>query len=217
MEQVERLGAIVDIYHERFGERVDVLVDAGTRDGDDAAWLAERLCPDIVLAIDANPVAVERTASKYPEFIVVECALADFDGRAQFTQIVSERKDYAGSSSLSKFDDFGELTNVIDVDVLRMETLANRLGLLDHSFDVVKVDVEGFTFEFLQGLGMLLPNVRLFHLETEKFHRHEGHHDSGEVADFMAANGFELVDISHEWGAHIEDQIWVNLSPHVVG
>lgn len=77
---------------------------------------------------------------------------------------------------------------------------------------MVKVDLEGYTFEFLHGMGDWLKRVGVFHLETEKFERHEGHHGTSEVEAFMFMNGFVLVERSYEWGPHIEDQVWLNPS-----
>ena len=210
MDQHERLGDIVSAYRERFGDTATTVVDAGTRDGDDAAWLADELHATNVIAVDANPVAVKATRKKYPAFTVIEAALADFDGSAHFTRIVSDRKDFAGSSSLKKFEDFGEPTETFAVPVTRMDTLLFALGFDEPFLDVVKVDLEGFTYEFIMGLGVWLPRVKVFHLETEKFHRHEGHHDSAAVSKLMLSNGFELVSVSYEWGPNIEDQVWVN-------
>jgi FkbM family methyltransferase len=212
MDQVQRLGDIVSAYREHFGDVATVIVDAGTRDGDDAAWLAGELQASKVIAIDANPAAVRDTRQSYPSFTVVESALADYDGVADFTRIISERKDFAGSSSLKMFEDFGEPTETYAVAVSRMDTLLFALGFDEPFLDVVKVDVEGFTYEFLIGLGEWLGRVKVFHLETEKFHRHFGHYDSEAVSDLMVASGFDLVSVSYEWGPKIEDQVWVNNS-----
>lgn len=204
----DRLGTVVRAYREWFGDTARVIVDAGTRDGDDAAWLRDQLNAQLVIAVDANPIAAERTATKYPDFVVVEMALADFDGRHSFAQIVSDRKDFEGSSSLTAYGSFGE-TNMIEVNVSRFDTMMGWLGY-DMPLDVVKVDLEGYTFEFLRGMGDWLSRVGVFHLETEKFRRHDGHHDTSEVEAFMFGHGFALVERSYEWGPHIEDQVWLN-------
>lgn len=206
----ERLGTVVQAYREWFGDTARVIVDAGTRDGDDAAWLRYQLNAQLVIAVDANPLAVDRTSAKYPDFVVVETALADYDGRHSFAQIVSDRKDFEGSSSLTQYGAWDDV-RTLEVDVSRFDTMMVRLGY-DMPLDVVKVDLEGYTFEFLHGMGDWLKRVGVFHLETEKFRRHDGHHDTSEVEAFMFANGFVLVERSYEWGPHIEDQVWLNPS-----
>lgn len=209
MNQDERLAAIVNNYREHFGNTAEVIVDAGTRDGNDAAYLQQQLNAKRVIAIDANPLAIFRTKAEYPQFEIIETALADYMGEAEFDQIISEREDLAGSSSLTKAQDFpGTARKTITVKVTTMAELCNRLKL--DRMDVVKVDLEGYSYEFLIGLGERIKNVKLFHLETETFNRHEGHRNNKEVMALMESHGFTLVDKSYEWGPAIEDQVWVN-------
>lgn len=209
MNQDERLGAVVKNYRKYFGDTAKVIVDAGTRDGKDAAYLQSQLNAGRVIAIDANPLAIFRTKAEYPQFEIIETALADYIGEAEFDQIISEREDFAGSSSLTKAQDFpGVARKTITVKVTTMAELCDRLKI--DSLDVVKVDLEGYSYEFLIGLGERIKQVKLFHLETETFMRHEGHRSSKEVIALMQSHGFELVDKSYEWGPAIEDQVWVN-------
>jgi FkbM family methyltransferase len=209
MTPEERLGEIVMAYRENFGDVAPVIYDAGTRDGDDASYLAKMLSADTVVCFDANPLAVNDTKNNYPEFMVIETALSDYDGEGVFTQIVSEREDYAGSSSLTNVREWPDAElNQIPVKVSRMDTLIESLELPIP--DIIKVDLEGYSYEFLQGLGKYLHEVKVLHLETETFERHEGHKDNRAVAEFMEANGFRLVFLSYEWGPSIEDQTWVN-------
>ena len=209
MTPEERLGEIVIAYRENFGDVATVIYDAGTRDGDDASYLAHTLRADTVVCFDANPLAVSATRNKYPGFKVIETALSDYDGEGVFTQIVSEREDYAGSSSLTNVRQWPDAElNQIPVKVSRMDTLIESLELPIP--DIIKVDLEGYSYEFLEGLGKYLHAVKVLHLETETFERHKGHKDNMAVAEFMRANGFQLVWTSYEWGPNIEDQTWVN-------
>jgi FkbM family methyltransferase len=204
----ERLNEIVTAYTENFGDNAKVIYDAGTRDGEDADYLAKKLNAESVICFDANPLAVEATAKNYPDFLVIETALSNYDGEAMFTQIVSDRADYAGSSSLTNVANWNDAElNQLKVKVSRMDTLIEQMNLPIP--DVVKVDLEGYSYEFLEGLGKYLHAVKVFHLETETFNRHEGHKDNKQVAELMRTNGFRLVCTSYEWGPHIEDQTWV--------
>lgn len=210
MNQDERLGAVVDNYREYFGEKAHVVIDAGTRDGEDANYIAQKLGAEKVIAIDANPLAIAKTRKNFPHFEIVETALADYTGHTTFDQILSDREDHAGSSSLTKARTFGDVVhNQITV---RVDTMQNVLKRLDVTglIDVIKVDLEGYTYQFIEGLGKRLADVKLLHLETETFHRHQGHQNNKEVIALMTWHGFKLVDTSYEWGPTIEDQVWVN-------
>jgi len=210
MNQDERLAPIYDIYVKYFGDDAELIIDAGTRDGHDAKYLADKLKAKRVVAIDANPIAYEKTKRNYPEFEVIETAISNFEGIAKFTQIVSDREDWDGSSSLARWGNFSGATyNEITVDVTTMKSLLDNLGINEKPIDVIKVDLEGYTYECLEGMGDYIDQTKLFHLETEKYVRHPNHKQTNAVVRFMEQRGFQLEHTSYEW-ANIEDQIWVN-------
>lgn len=211
MNQQERLGDVLTAYRKHFGQFAEVIIDAGTRDGHDANYLANELWANTVLAIDANPIAIKTTRENYPEFIVVQTALADYEGVAEFDQVISDRADFAGSSSLTRYLEFDQAKhNTIKVNVTTMAKVIDQYLPNVKTLDVVKVDLEGYTYEFLQGLGDYLDIAKVLHLETETFHRHEGHKTNKDIMAFMAERGFELVSKSYEWGPSIEDQVYIN-------
>jgi FkbM family methyltransferase len=209
LNQDERLGDIVSCYRRHFGDTARVVFDCGTRDGEDADYLSRELNAKQVYAIDASPSAVEATKASYPYMTVIQTALSNYNGTASFTEIISDRKDFVGSSSfvLSKGWDSVQ-TREITTQVKTMKTLLTELNLTKTQLDVVKVDIEGFTYEFLEGMGELIGNAKVMHLETETFERHQGHRNSEEVKSYMRDNGFELDSVSYEWGSTIEDQVW---------
>ena len=211
MTEDDRLGSVVTAYRQRFGQTADIIFDCGTRDGDDAAYLMEQLQAKQVYAIDALETACEQTRQKHPQLQVIHTALSNDIGTAFFTEIVSSRKDYAGSSSLILGPGWeAEDKRTVEVPVTTMATLIEELGLQDTMLDVVKVDLEGFTYEFLEGMGDYIHNAKVMHLETETFYRHEGHRNNKEVHAYMTQRGFSLYETSYEWGPSIEDQLWVN-------
>lgn len=204
------LEPAVEAYKKYFGNTANIIIDIGTRDGDDAEYFREKLDGKEVYAFDANPIAIEETKSRYPDFVVIERAVSNYDGTTKFSQILSEDKDLAGCSSIVRIHDVHGrgATAEIEVPVLRMDTFIKSIGL--NKIDIVKVDTEGFSFEVIDGFGEHIHNVKLFHLETETFNRHDGHKNNLEVKSFMESKGFELVDLSYQWGPTIEDQVWIN-------
>lgn len=209
MTEDERLGSLVKIYQDNFGPIAETVWDCGSRDGDDAAYLAEKLGAKRVICIDANPIAAETIKRRHPYFKVIQSAITNYDGTTTFDMIQSERADHAGSSSIIRTQSFPDASyHTITVAANRMDTIIQRnepIGL-----DLMKVDLEGFTYEFLESMGDYLSRVKVFHLETEKFNRHQGHKDSAAVSTFMDTAGFELAELSYEWGPSIEDQVWIN-------
>jgi FkbM family methyltransferase len=204
------LQPAVETYKQYFGGTAETIIDVGTRDGDDAEFLRQQLGGKYIYAIDANPIAVEATMNRYPEFEVFETAISNYNGTTSFVQIVSDRIDEAGSSSIENYSFFeGATYNTIDVNVIRMDKFIEEFVSQD-IIDFIKVDIEGYTYEFLEGLGKEINKVKMLHLETETFDRQESHKNNNEVLNFMTNAGFLLAGVTYEWGPRIQDQVWIN-------
>lgn len=218
LPNVNPLEPVVTNFRKFFGEGAKIIIDIGTRDGHDLAYLSNKLGKDKVnrlIAIDANPTAAEKTNENYG-FMEVYCvAISDFNGTDTFMKITHERDDYEGcstlySSRIAEQEDLKGHIEEIGVFVLTMDAFLQGLNLTDGIIDVVKVDTEGYTWQVLQGFKDNLRNVKLLHLETEKHPTHDKHRNNFDVQKFMMENGFYLADVSYEWGWEIEDQIWIN-------
>lgn len=219
-EKINPLEPVVMNYRKFFGEKAPLIFDIGTRDGNDANYLAKQLKAEKVYAIDANPLAIIKTRQAYPWMNIIETAISYYDGEHTFQQVDSGDANMDGCSSLyadkiAKEPQFEGKVNIIETPVKRMDTFIDEEGLIG-AIDVVKVDVEGYTWEVLQGFGSRLSSVRVFHLETEKEPTHANHKNSKEIEEFLTDKGFALVDISYEGSnginGGIEDQVWVNKS-----
>lgn len=215
---VNPLEPVVTNYRKFFGEKARIIFDIGTRDGHDLVYLSNNLVKtdnSRLIAIDANPVAAKKAQENYDFIEVYSNAISNFNGTDMFLKITHEREDYEGCSTLysSRILNQKDLEGHIEqipVFVLTMDSLLDMLGLENEVIDVIKVDIEGYTWQFLQGFEKGLRNVKLLHLETEKNSTHPLHKNNFEIQQFMENNRFYLADLSYEWGWEIEDQIWVN-------
>lgn len=213
-EGVHPLEPVVMFYRKHCGANAPVIVDIGTRDGDDAFWLQQQLNGQKVYAIDAHPDAAEETRRRYPWMTVWNGAVSNFVGFDSFQMVRSENPNDAGCSSLyaekvATWPQFDGLVEQITVPVITMEQFIEDHDI-DDTIDVVKIDVEGYSYEVLEGFGTYLSRVKVLHVETEREATHPAHKNNHEVADFLTRHGFKLVDRSYEWGFGIEDQVWVN-------
>ncbi len=98
-------------------------------------------------------------------------------------------------------------TSTIKVPTRRLDDVIKSLGHENTEIDIMKIDIEGFTYEALQSLGKYLRNVRVFELETEI----EGYaraHTNLDIALFMEEQGYKCVDLFYEWPPSIQDQVW---------
>jgi FkbM family methyltransferase len=205
------LEPAVKTYKQYFGDIATTIIDVGTRDGDDAEFFRKKLKSKKIYVIDANPIAIEETKNKYPNFNIFETAISNYNGVTNFVQIISDNKDHAGSSSIENYSFFEEAKyNTIEVPVITMSKFLENNNLKDKLIDIIKVDIEGYTYEFLEGFEGDLDNVKMLHLETETFERQENHKNNNEIINFMTNSGFLLAGVSYEWGPRIQDQVWIN-------
>lgn len=212
---IDPLEPVVSNYRKYFGPQAKIVIDIGTRDGEDANYLAKALNATKVIAIDANPNGVALTKSLHPWMDIYYGAVSDADGETEFYQVVDEDVELMGCSSMADKEqtmfknDFEGKVHKIKVPMMRMDTFLNNIGMTE-DIDVVKIDTEGFSWQVLQGFGDKLKTIRLLHVETERETKYPNHVLSDEITKFMEDQGFALVDKSYEWGWGIEDQIWVN-------
>lgn len=217
LPNINPLEPLVTTYRKFFGENAAVIFDVGTRDGDDANYLFNNLnvYGANVYAIDANPEMCKNTKINYPYMTVIYTAISNYHGTTKFQKVEHERKDYVGCSSiyankLIEQEDIRDHVVDIEVPVTTMLDLLISLDKHNTIIDLIKVDIEGYTYQFLEGLGNRLNNVKCLHLETEQDSTHPNHKNSKQIKEYMERSGFYLADVSYEWGWHIEDQIWVN-------
>ena len=214
---INPLEPVVTNYRKYFGAKAPLILDIGTRDGNDAYYLYKELQGTKVIAVDANPKCYEIVKNNYPWMYTYQCAITDKDGETSFTQVITDNIEVLGTSSIFSKDTsidppasfYEGKTKEITVPTSRLDTLLVKtvdLGVID----VVKIDTEGYSWQVLQGFGERLKDVKIFHIETEQIQMHPDHVTGDKIAEFMGNNGFVLVDTSHEWGDKMEDQIWVN-------
>lgn len=205
------LESAVEAYRKYFGDTANIIIDIGTRDGDDAEYFRQKLNGKKIYAFDANPLAVSETKKRYPNFNVIESAVGSFNGQTSFTKIISENIDQAGCSSMEVVHEWDNVEyEKILTPITRLDSFLAEQEMSGVVIDIIKIDTEGFSWEVLMGMGDVLKNVRLMHVETETFDRHPGHKNNRQIADYLNNNKFICVDRSYEWGPLIEDQVWIN-------
>lgn len=202
------LDPLIQNYLEYFGatER-PVVWEVGSRDGKDGAEIATRIysgSPDWfwsrarIVALEANPEQAKIIEKNYPEIEVIKVAASNQKGSAPF-MVYAGDEGAVGSSSLNlrwKEDDLPG--HVITVPIDRLE---NLIG--DEKIDIMKIDCEGHSMEVIEGMGDKLKQVKVYHIETEKWT------DSNiKVRAHMMSHGYILVDDTEQYGG-MPDQVWV--------
>jgi FkbM family methyltransferase len=204
------LQPIIDGYQKYFSGPISKIVEAGSRDGDDAQWILERLPAqeDVqVICVEARKSAAEAIQQKYPNFLVFATAVSDFVGSSKFVEMTED--EFAGSSSLvlERQNVYATESVIIDVPVTRLDVIL-PLGTID----ILKIDVEGHSIPVISGMGDRMQDVLVAHIETETPERTAWGEPSNnlEVMAIMQDLGFSLANVSYQWGWSIQDQVWIN-------
>jgi FkbM family methyltransferase len=204
------LQPIIDGYQKYFSGPISKIVEAGSRDGDDAQWILERLPAQEnvqVICVEARRSAAEAIQQKYPNFLVFATAVSDFVGSSKFVEMTEE--EFSGSSSLmmERQTAYATPSAIITVPVTRLDII-----IPSGTIDILKIDVEGQSVPVISGMGERMRDVLLAHIETETPERKAWGEPSNnlKVMKVMQDLGFSLANVSYQWGWSLQDQIWIN-------
>lgn len=195
--------------HNRLWGKTDkpVVWEVGSRDGHDCYELAQRIYAGkdewfwsnaTLVAFEPNPDQATVIKKNYPEIEVMELAASNKNGRKLF-MVYHGDEGAVGSSSLNLKWKEG------DLDGHRINVVTTRLeGLITEPIDIMKIDVEGYGYQALEGIGDKLKLIKVIHIETETWTGSDK-----KVELYMKERNWELVDVMEEWGG-MPDQVWVN-------
>lgn len=209
------LNSTVDTYIKHFGFTENpVVYEVGSRDGNDGVELSQRIfrgedlwADASIVLFECNPPHIEKIRTSYPKATLITEAVSNKAGEVDFLQIEGD-EDYMGSSSMDlgrKNYSWVDKTNTIKVKTRRLDDVIKELG--HKEIDIMKIDIEGYSWEALQSLGKYLNIVKVFHIETEikGVARNKTNVD---IALFMQEKGYICTATENEWGESIQDQVW---------
>lgn len=166
------------------------VIDVGANKGQFSYFAATRWPNATILAFEPLP----RPAAKYrsvldPRATLFTCALGAVEGRLDMH--VASRDD---SSSLLSLGDRQkslfrmEEVATVPVEVHRLDTVL--VGLVTAPA-LLKIDVQGYEYEVIQGLGDLIRNIEWIYVETSFVELYSGQRLHHEVAALLVDLGYE--------------------------
>lgn len=221
---VNALTRTIPLYKKYFGNTANLVVNVGSgRNGESIALLKSELDAPNAINFVANPAQESEIANATPGVTTIQAAVKDVAESTTFMQVESEYQDLRGASTFYHYHldkshpDFyyhfaGAKINVIPVETVTTEQALADAGFATGDIDFLRIMTNGWAYEVLVGLGSRLSDVKAIQMQTEGYHGHPGHKNNVEVAEFMHAAGFVLLDTGWEWGPPFQDQFWVNAS-----
>lgn len=182
----------LSILLEEKGFKPNSFIEIGSRDGDDTNALCNwwKLDPNNCYIIEAHPECYQHISNYYPQYNSFNIAASNKTEVTNFNAgIVGEEKNI-GVSSLLKRTLSPFKCNVVEVDGWRMEDFMEQLNI--DNFDFMKVDVEGFSLQVLEGFGDKIKNIKYIQMEVEIQEVWEGQSYYEEILSYMESMGFKL-------------------------
>jgi FkbM family methyltransferase len=204
------------LFTESFATKAGNIVEIGSRDGHDAEKLrvVAGLSPDQVFIVEPHPESARNIRNSYPDFRVFECAVYNQSAILPFNAIPynNHTVDVVGTSSLlPKNDDFIKEGGFYDPQHwTRVIGITGKMlmELIDQpNFDLVKVDVEGATYEVLESFGNDIRLIKALHLEFETRKLWDTPHTMDDIKYLLNFYKFKEVYASQKYDYQI-DAVW---------
>lgn len=190
---------------------VSKVLEIGSRDGDDAAYMAQSfgVPASMVWLCEPNPAQAQVIRDKYPDFNLIDKAIFDKPGTLDFLQMHGSPPEIGTSSLMPRsLDNLYDRATRIQVEAITGQDL---LAMIPGEIGVCKVDVEGATYQVLKSMGDDLKRIKAFHLECEHVEVWTNQEQYNSIASFMIEMGYEQVDFQYVIGTIQSDSIWIKL------
>lgn len=224
-------------YKEEFKACPESILEIGSRDGKDAELL--RSCCDLaqknVYVVEPHPFSYHQIIKNFPEFNAYQFAIFDKVGILDFnaipppptgTELSEKYLGFMGTSSLLKKNKevYFQIPNMTEAawavtnpnTWIKVLTVTGQmlLQLIDRpEIDLVKIDVEGATYDVLKSFGDDLRLLKALHLEVEKIPIWENEHLYADTQNLLNYYGFK--ELSYDgiyFGKNQGDNVWVRIN-----
>lgn len=173
---------------------VNNFIEIGSRDGHDTYFVSHywKLDPTKCFIIEAHPVCYNNIVTTYPQYQTINIAASDNTGVVEFNAGVFGKEENVGISSLLDRTLSPIISEKVEVDAWRMDQMMLHLGV--DSFDLAKIDVEGFALQVLKGFGDKLNSFKALQIELEVKQVWEGQSFYQDVVDYLNKFDFKILD-----------------------
>jgi FkbM family methyltransferase len=188
----------------------DNVLEIGSRDGHHAEAIRKKYGIHRVYVVEPNPHKALKIRENYPDFMLFEVAISDKNEIIDFYQIDTGDENIDGmSGTLDRPDLYSKVNhNKIKVNSITGKSL---LSEINEEIDMCKIDVEGLTWQVLNGFGKEITKIKSFHIETEHNEIWKDQKIDTEVNELLTSYGYLKVNQSkHTTPFGLQyDQIWI--------
>jgi FkbM family methyltransferase len=184
---------------------VSTFLEIGSKNGTDSFFIQNNLNLDEnkVFIMEPHPLFFKKIKKSFPNFQCYQMAAWNENKNISFNAATNMDD---GRSSLMGRDIYAKDFIEVEVESRRVDFLIENV--FKTKIDFCKIDVEGASYEVLQGFGKSIDHVKLIQIEAEQRVIWNDQKTFKEVYEFLQENGFEKI-----WevalGTTQLDSIWV--------
>lgn len=186
-----------------------IFVEIGSFDAADSYSVSQHYQLDKVIIIEPHPTFFKKIKENHPDFLTFDFAASDKDGTCDFNAIREDSANLGISSILDRSERFPAHGctgyEKIKVTTKRFDTFMKEQEILE--IDLLKIDVEGNSFEVLSGFGDMLKHVKCIHVENEHLEIWKNQFLYKDVEKLLVEAGFVLLIIRVGWPQ--SDSVWI--------
>ena len=185
-------------------QEIKNVMEIGSLNGNDSLFFKSHYPDANVFCIEGLPDNYNKYLKDLTNITTINAVIANYDGVIQY-----HYKDINGIHGIfDRGQEYG--SNILELKCYTIKTICSNYKI--DSIDLVKIDVEGATYEILNSMGDMLKTIKIMHIETESypFFRNQKLHDR--VAEYLTDKGFTMVDMTRAMisGGYQHDSVWVN-------
>jgi FkbM family methyltransferase len=174
-----------------FGYNINSFIEIGSRDGHDADFIAKywNIKDENCYIIEAHPDCYKNIVDTYPQYNTLNLAVSDVSGIIDFYAGIIDCN--AGISSVLERTLNEFVGNKIKIEADRMDNIMERLNI--NSFDLCKIDVEGFGLEVLKSFGDKIKGFKAIQIEVETREVWANQFYYKDILTYLNGYGFEVL------------------------
>jgi len=185
--------------------QINTFLEVGSRDGADADFISKKLnlLPQNVFVVEAHPAFYKFIKKKYSQYKIFNYGAWKQEGELLFNAALNFDD---GRSSLIERDIYKENFKKVLIKTKTIDSMIKQN--FKTTIDCCKIDVEGASYEVLQGFKENLKNLKILQIETEQKKIWNNQHCYDKVYELLVSHDFKKV-WEIKLGSTQLDSIWI--------
>lgn len=179
-------------------------LEIGSLDAADAKVISDFYKVDSYV-IEPSPYSYQDILISFPEIKAFNIAFSNKNGTSEFYAAKSKSKSYRSISSFL-LNENAFIQNKVVVETMRGDTFLEKENI---SVNFVKIDVEGFSYQVIDGFGDKIDVFDAIQIETERKAIWKNQILDYEVNLLLESKGFKLVHRVDGWKNQY-DSLYIN-------